>query len=106
MISYPRFKEYPKFKGQTEMFLWIQERLPNKSDLSDEPLLSRNNWRWHHQFLHVLPKGSYPKWKLNPNNIILALPEEHERQETFIVFTSYKLRLTQEYYKEFYSKEF
>lgn len=33
---------------------------------------------WFQCFLHVLPKGRYPYFKLNPENIIIASPYFHK----------------------------
>ena len=60
----------------------------------------------HWQCLHILPKGTYPKYKLEPKNILLALPDEHERQEQFDVFIEKRDELKREYYKEYYGKIF
>lgn len=54
----------------------------------------------------ILPKGSYPKWKFEEKNIILCLPEEHARQETFPKFIERRDELKREYYKEYYRKEY
>lgn len=94
------------FKNQKEMFVWIWDARHHQSELSGKQLLHPNHPQWHWQFLHVLPKGSYPKYKLNPDNILLGLPEEHERQEQFEVFKKKKLELKRQYYKEFYGKEY
>jgi len=56
--------------------------------------------------LHVLPKGSYPSYKLNSDNIMLASPDEHDHQEDFKAFTNKRFDLTREYYREIYHKEF
>ena len=93
-----------KFKNQKELFDYIWETRPHKSELSGFDLLPKGHFQWHWQFLHVLPKGSYPKYKLNENNVILGLPSEHDKQETFPEFLSKRQELTREYYKEFYGK--
>lgn len=92
MIEYPIYKDYPEFKNTKEMFLWIygQRAMDWVSDLSGKRLLPIHHWQWHWQFLHVLSKNTYPKWKLNPNNILLGLPEEHERQNQFDLFNYYR----------------
>lgn len=94
------------FKSQSEMFGWIWDNRPHKSELTGKPLLSKGHFQWHWQFLHVLPKGSYPMWRLNPDNIILALPEEHSRQGDFEAFQTKYEELRRRYYGEFYNKEF
>ena len=94
------------FKNQTELFNHIWETREQVSELSGKPLLFKGHFQWYWQFLHVLPKGTYPKYKLNPDNIILALPEEHENQEQFNSFLERRQELTREYYREHYCKEF
>ena len=86
-----------KFKNQKEMFLWIWETRPHFSELSGKPLLPITNWKWHWQFLHVLPKGTYTRFKLNPDNILLGLPVEHEHQEQYEVFREKRIELRAKY---------
>ena len=95
-----------EFKNQKEMFAYIWETRDHVSELTQEPLLQPNHFKFHWQFLHVLSKGSYHRYKLNPKNIILALPDEHENQEQYECFKEKQLELKQQYYKEFYGKEF
>ena len=95
-----------QFKNQIEMYRYIWETRDHISELTGKPLLNQNHPQWVWQFLHILPKGTYPKYKLNPDNIILGLPEEHETQEGFLKFQDKKQELMQEYYKEFYGKEY
>ena len=94
------------FKSQIELFNYIWEIRSHKSQLSGLPLFPKGHDQWHWQFLHVLPKGTYPKWKLNPDNILLGLPSEHTNQEEFPEFLNKRQELTAKYYKEFYGKEF
>lgn len=94
------------FKTQSEMFNYIWETRPHFSELTGKPLLEPNYMLWHHQFMHILPKGAYPKWKFNPENIMLGLPEEHQKQETFPKFIEKRDALKRQYYKEFYNKTF
>jgi hypothetical protein len=86
------------------MSIW--EEREHISELSGKPLLPYGHIQWHWQFLHILPKGSYPKWKFEKKNIILALPEEHERQNEYEAFNEKYNELRQEYYKIFYGKRF
>ncbi len=88
-----------KFKNQIELFEWIWENRPHVSEISGKPLLPKGNMFWHHQFLHVLSKGAYPSMKLDPNNIMLATKEEHEKQEQFDLFRQRKEELKQKYYQ-------
>ena len=93
---------YHTFKSQLEMFNWIWTDRMLESQLSGRNLIHPHNMQWHHQFLHILPKGSYPKWKLNPENILLALPEEHEHQERYPYFLELRQQLTLEYHQKYY----
>lgn len=94
------------FKNQLQLFNHIWESRPNFSEISGKPLLPKGHILWHHQFAHVLAKGHYPSYKLNADNIMLMLPEEHGKQETFSEFTEKKEELTRKYYKEIYGKNF
>lgn len=78
----------------------------HRSELSGATLLPKGHPQWHWQFAHILPKGTYPKWKFEEKNIALCLPEEHARQETFPKFIEKRDELKREYYQEFYGKEF
>lgn len=95
-----------KFKNQKELFEYIWETRPHVSDVSGLPLLPKGHFKHHWQFAHVLAKGHYPSYKLNPDNIMLMLPEEHDNQESFEYFNERKEELTRQYYKEVYGKEF
>lgn len=99
-------EDYPSFKNQAEMFQWIWNNRPRVSEISGVPLLPEGHFQWHHQFAHVLSKGSYPQWKLNPHNIMLLLPKEHEHQERYPQFMEKKDHLKREYYRMFYGKEY
>ena len=54
----------------------------------------------------ILPKGSYPKWKFNSDNIILCLPDEHEKQNDYKAFNDKYDLLRRKYYQEHYNKCF
>lgn len=95
-----------KFKNQKELFLHIWNSREHISEVSGKPLLPITHHQWHWQMAHILPKGSNPNFKLNPDNIMLMLPEEHANQERFEAFNERKLKLQQQYYKEYYGKEF
>jgi hypothetical protein len=88
------------FKNQSEMFKWIWENRPHVSQISGKLLLPENHPMWHWQFAHVLPKGAYPSYKLNSENIMLMLPSEHEKQESFEKFKEKKQELKEQYYRQ------
>ena len=94
-----------KFKNQKEMFNYIWETREHKSEISGLPLFHEKHFQHHWQFLHILPKGTYPKWKLNPDNIMLGTVEEHENQEQYEVFKERQSELKREYYREFYNRK-
>lgn len=89
-----------KFKNQKELFEFIWENRPHVSEISGSPLLYPNHPKWHFQFLHVLSKGAYPSYKLNPDNILLGTPDEHDNQEQYDVFNEKKEELKQAYYSD------
>ena len=89
------------FDNQKEMFDYIWETRPHVSELSGRALLPKGKFQWHWQFLHVLNKGTYTKYKLESDNILLALPEEHENQERFPIFEEKRIELLKRYRTEF-----
>lgn len=95
----------PLFKKQLDMFLFISKTRPAKSEISGKPLLPTNNMRWHHQFMHVLNKQTYTKWKLNPNNIMLGLPQEHENQNIYELF-NHRHQYLKSLYNSMYNGKF
>jgi hypothetical protein len=92
--------------NQNQLFKEIWEEREHISELSGEPLLPFGHWQWHWCFLHILPKGTYPKWKFEKKNIILGTVKEHENQDHIPEFLKLRERLKAEYYKEFYNKTF
>lgn len=95
-----------EFKTKKELYKYIWDTREHVSELTDKPLLPPNHIQHHWQYLHILSHGTYPKYKFNPKNIMLALPEEHENQEQYEVFQEKQLELKRQYYKEFYNKKF
>lgn len=87
-----------KIKNQRELFDQIWSERPHLSEVSGKPLLYKGHSLWHWQFAHVLSKGAYPSLKLDPENIMLMLPEEHEKQESFEAFNEKKQLLKERYY--------
>lgn len=88
------------------MFNAIWNERPHVSELSGKPLLPRGHSQWHWQFLHVLSKGVYTKWKLESDNIMLALPDEHGKQEQYPAFIERQDELRRRYLGEFEGKKF
>lgn len=77
------------------MHIW--ETRDHVSEVSGQALLPLGHFMWHWQFAHVLPKGKYTRWKLNPENIMLMLPNEHQNQEDYEIFRDKKETLRLEY---------
>jgi len=86
-------------RNQKELFEFVWATREHVSEVSGKPLLPRHDYRWHWQFAHILSKGSYPAFKLNPDNIMLMLPEEHEKQERYDLFNERKEALKLIYYE-------
>jgi len=86
--------------NQAQLFNEIWEERPHISELTGLPLLPKGHSQWHWQFLHVLNKGTYTKWKENKENIILARPEEHKIQERYPKFNEIHDRLKAKYNEE------
>jgi hypothetical protein len=95
-----------KFKTQKEMFDWIWEYRPHISELSGQPLLPKGHFKWHWQFLHVLPKQNWPAYKHESDNVLLGTPDEHTNQESNPLFRAKYDQLKRRYYKEIYHKTF
>ena len=64
--------------GEKKMFQEIWKTREHISFLSRKGLNVYDGTKfWYSCFAHVLPKGKYPKLKINPENIVLLTPEEH-----------------------------
>ena len=59
--------------GELAMFKEIWNERPHESEISGESLYGFDVWN----FAHVLPKGSYGKYRLNKDNIVLMTRDEH-----------------------------
>ena len=86
-------------KNQKDLFEQVWQERAHLSEISGKPLFGKGHPLWHWQFGHVLSKGAYPRYKLNPENIMLMLPEEHEKQESFEAFRERKQVLKEKYYR-------
>lgn len=87
-------------KNQKQLFEEIWEERPHVSELTGKRLLPKGHPMWHWQFAHILPKGSYPLWKLQKENIMLMTPDEHENQENSILFKKKQDKLRRKFYEE------
>jgi hypothetical protein len=67
-------KEPIGLNGEMGVFLKIWSERPHKSEVSGEDL---GNILKPIFFSHLLPKGSYPEYRFNPDNIMLKTAQEH-----------------------------
>ena len=67
------------FKNQVELFDYIWENTPHVCWLTGRPLGEKDV----RMFAHVLRKGTYTYFKLNPKNIRLLLPTMHDLVDNF-----------------------
>lgn len=69
----------PKSKptGERILFQTIWNTRERVSFLTGQKLDTVPIFLFYNMFAHVLPKGLYPKFRLNENNIILLTPREH-----------------------------
>lgn len=96
----------PKSYNESKMFKEIWESKQHISELSGKQLLPKGHFKHHWQFLHVLPKGTFPNFKYFKHNILLGLPSEHEKQEQYEVFQERREILNRIYYEVYYNKKF
>lgn len=71
------------FENQIDLFNWLWEDAKNeKGDVICSftgERLNRfyNTELWYSCFAHILAKGKYTYWKLNPKNVVVCLPDFH-----------------------------
>lgn len=93
------------FKNFQQVREYIWNTREHVSEVSGKPLLHEGHMLFHHQFAHLLNRR-YTYYVLNPDNIILLLPEEHEHQEKYPEFIKRQDEMRREYYEKYYGKEF
>jgi len=77
-------KSFFPFKNQVEVFNYLWEMEEHTCWLTGISIHSQKNGnKWVNCFAHVLPKGAYTYWKLNPDNIRLLHPEIHELVDNY-----------------------
>lgn len=75
---------YFGFKTQIEMFMYVWETQPHICWLTDHPLRYKpGDDKWVNQMAHVLRKGQYTYFKLNPDNMRLLDPDIHDLVDNF-----------------------
>lgn len=71
------------FKSQAVLFKHIWDTRSHYCIFTNQSLRTIPDSKKHWCCAHVLPKGLYPHFKLNPQNIVLALPEFHTAVDNF-----------------------
>lgn len=73
-------KKKPRKKtGQLELFIQLYHEQATISAVSGAPLLPPGDPRFHEQGSHLLPKGTYPDYVVDPRNVVMVTPDEHRQ---------------------------
>jgi hypothetical protein len=75
-------KESKEGTGELDFFHKIWAERPHVCEISGRKINERPDLdmgRWVSCFSHILPKGSFGRYRLNPENIVLMLPELHHQ---------------------------
>ena len=69
--------------SETSLFLQIFKKRGKKTDLMDNVYSEEELQSF--QFAHILPKGMYPEYRLNPENIVFVDSiEQHQRVDRMV----------------------
>ena len=69
--------------SESSLFLQIFKQRGGKTDLVDNSISEEELQSF--QFAHILPKGMYPEYRLNPENIIFVDSiEQHQRVDRMV----------------------
>ena len=69
--------------SESSLFLQIFRQRRGKTDLVDNTISEEELQSF--QFAHILPKGMYPEYRLNPENIIFVDSiEQHQRGDRMV----------------------
>ena len=68
-----------KVTGERELFVGLWAKCGGKSEVSGEKLPDPASPLFHYCGSHLLPKGTYPDYRLDPRNVVMMTPQEHER---------------------------
>lgn len=73
-----------KVTGEGSLFNERYEACKGLSEVSGTKLLPPGHAQFHFQGCHLLPKGAYPKERLNPANVVMTTVEEHLEEWPFV----------------------
>jgi len=103
------------FASEKELFLYLWERSDKKCMISGKTLKHfEGTPKFWHMFAHILGKGAYPSYRLNPDNVWIVHPDVHDlydnrgsdkqKKSEYDLSPMYKAkeRLKKQYYKDFY----
>lgn len=69
--------------SESSLFLQIFKKRGEKTDLLDNTISEEELQSF--QFAHILPKGMYPEYRLNPENIVFVDSiEQHQRVDRMV----------------------
>lgn len=75
----PKTKPAYGFASQVELFNDLWKKSDKRCPVSDRDLsLLEHTADYWSCFAHILPKGKYTRYKLNPDNIMIVHPEVHK----------------------------
>lgn len=64
--------------GERPLFIELWAKCKGKSEVSGDQLLPPEHSQFHFQGHHLLPKGTYPDYRLDERNIVMMTIEEHD----------------------------
>lgn len=79
------FRKVPDFgfENQTDLFAWLWQEAKDKNGIVICPFTGERLNRFYNTelywscFAHILAKGKYTYWKLNPKNMVVCFPDFH-----------------------------
>lgn len=77
------FKRVYKATGERALFEALYRQRGGRSEVSGQQLLPPAHERFHAQGSHLLPKGTHPELRLEPDNIVMITAAEHDQWHQF-----------------------
>jgi hypothetical protein len=76
-------KKKPKkafgFDSEKDLFMYLWDNSDHKCRVSGKTLdMFFGTTRFWSMFAHILPKGRYPEYRLNPDNVWIVHPDIHD----------------------------
>jgi hypothetical protein len=70
-----------KVTGERDLFIALWHHCKGKSMISGKDLWGPEHPQFHHQFSHILGKGTYPELRLVEDNVVPCTADEHAYYE-------------------------